>query len=59
VEEAAMFTRYFGDFAEANDDSRGIIWGEREWLDDDVPEVRVPPLCLFLISAEFGFEGRA
>jgi hypothetical protein len=58
VEEAAMFTRYFGDFAEANDDSRGIIWGDREWLDDDVPDVRVPRLCL-LIFAEFGFEGRA
>ncbi|KAF7359276.1 hypothetical protein MSAN_01270000 [Mycena sanguinolenta] len=38
VEEAAMFTRYFGDFAEANDDSRGMIWGDRPWLDDDVPE---------------------
>ncbi|KAJ7243403.1 hypothetical protein B0H12DRAFT_1130976 [Mycena haematopus] len=38
VEEAAKFTRYFGDFAEANDDSRGMIWGDRAWLDDDVPE---------------------
>ncbi|KAJ7118748.1 hypothetical protein C8R44DRAFT_789150 [Mycena epipterygia] len=38
VDEAAMFTRYFGDFAEANDESRGIIWGDRAWLDDDVPE---------------------
>ncbi|KAJ6500557.1 hypothetical protein C8R45DRAFT_863187 [Mycena sanguinolenta] len=38
VEEAAMFTRYFGDCAEANDDSRGAIWGDRAWLDDDVPE---------------------
>ncbi|KAJ6582851.1 hypothetical protein B0H10DRAFT_2098031 [Mycena sp. CBHHK59/15] len=39
VDEAAMFTRYFGDFAEANDESQGIIWGDRTWLDDDVPEV--------------------
>ncbi|KAJ6547006.1 hypothetical protein B0H19DRAFT_1265970 [Mycena capillaripes] len=38
VEETAIFTRYFGDFAEANDDSRGVIWGDRAWLDDDVPE---------------------
>ncbi|KAJ7771638.1 hypothetical protein B0H16DRAFT_1514188 [Mycena metata] len=38
VNEAALFTRYFGDFAEANDDSRGVIWGDRTWLDDDVPE---------------------
>ncbi|KAJ7491272.1 hypothetical protein FB451DRAFT_1222613 [Mycena latifolia] len=43
VDEAAMFTRYFGDFAEANDESRGCIWGEREWLDDDVPEVPTIP----------------
>ncbi|KAJ7184316.1 hypothetical protein C8R46DRAFT_1063686 [Mycena filopes] len=38
VNEAALFTRYFGDFAEANDESGGAIWGDRIWLDDDVPE---------------------
>ncbi|KAJ7739636.1 hypothetical protein DFH07DRAFT_839946 [Mycena maculata] len=38
VEEAAMFTRYLGDFAEDNDESRGIVWGDRTWLEDDVPE---------------------
>ncbi|KAJ7273096.1 hypothetical protein C8J57DRAFT_1715378 [Mycena rebaudengoi] len=38
VDEAAMFTRHFGDFAEANNESRGILWGDREWLEDDVPE---------------------
>ncbi|KAJ7460988.1 hypothetical protein B0H11DRAFT_160147 [Mycena galericulata] len=38
VDEAAMFTRYFGDLAEANNESGGILWGDRTWLDDDVPE---------------------
>ncbi|KAJ6488524.1 hypothetical protein C8R47DRAFT_1125852 [Mycena vitilis] len=38
VDEAARFTRCFGDFAQANDESRGVIWGDRAWLDDDVPE---------------------
>ncbi|KAJ7273098.1 hypothetical protein C8J57DRAFT_1316705, partial [Mycena rebaudengoi] len=37
VDEAAMFTRHFSDFAEANDESRGILWGD-QWLEDDVPE---------------------
>ncbi|KAJ7611582.1 hypothetical protein FB45DRAFT_940310 [Roridomyces roridus] len=37
VEEAAMVTRYFGDLAEASDESHAL-WGDRAWLDDDVPE---------------------
>ncbi|KAJ7078116.1 hypothetical protein C8R43DRAFT_1053443 [Mycena crocata] len=43
VDEAAMFTRYFGDSAEANDESRGAVWGDRAWLDDDVAEVTTCP----------------
>ncbi|KAJ7063510.1 hypothetical protein C8F01DRAFT_1133304 [Mycena amicta] len=38
VNDAALFVRYFGNFVEANDDSGGAIWGDREWLEDDVPE---------------------
>ncbi|KAJ7702249.1 hypothetical protein B0H17DRAFT_1043394 [Mycena rosella] len=38
VDEAAMFTRHFGDVAEANDESGGILWGDRAWLEDDIPE---------------------
>ncbi|KAJ6606440.1 hypothetical protein DFH09DRAFT_1120226 [Mycena vulgaris] len=41
VDEAAMFARHFGDLAEADDESGGIIWGDREWLEADVPEVRM------------------
>lgn len=39
VEEAAIFTRYFGDLAETDDKTHGAIWGDRAWLDDDAPEV--------------------
>ncbi|KAK7035745.1 hypothetical protein R3P38DRAFT_3311737 [Favolaschia claudopus] len=39
VEEAAIFTRCFGDMAEGNDDeSRGAIWGDRTWFEDELPE---------------------
>lgn len=38
VDQAAMFTRQFGDLAEANDESWGSIWGDRAWLEDDIPE---------------------
>jgi hypothetical protein len=45
VDEAAMFTRQLGDLAEINDESQGTIWGDRVWLEDDVPEVLAPPTC--------------
>ncbi|SJL02316.1 uncharacterized protein ARMOST_05642 [Armillaria ostoyae] len=38
VEDAAMFARYFGDVAEAEDISQGTVWGDRAWLDGEVPE---------------------
>ncbi|KAK0190642.1 hypothetical protein F5146DRAFT_1223500 [Armillaria mellea] len=38
VEDAAMFARYFGDVAEAEDVSQGTVWGDRAWLDGEVPE---------------------
>lgn len=42
VEQAAMFTRCFGDCAEANDTTGGMIWGSREWLDNEEQEVNLP-----------------
>ena len=39
VEEAALFTRLYGDWCEANDRTHGAIWGERDWLDADFEEV--------------------
>jgi hypothetical protein len=41
VHEAALFTRCFGDCAEANDTTGGAIWGPREWLDVEEQEVRI------------------
>ncbi|KZP24111.1 hypothetical protein FIBSPDRAFT_1042401 [Athelia psychrophila] len=38
VEQAAMFTRCFGDCAEANDTTGGLIWGCRDWLDNGEQE---------------------
>ncbi|KAK7045657.1 hypothetical protein VNI00_007490 [Paramarasmius palmivorus] len=38
VEQAAVFARHFGDLVEANDDSGGALWGDRSWLEEDVPE---------------------
>ncbi|KAK0230465.1 hypothetical protein IW262DRAFT_1291584 [Armillaria fumosa] len=38
VEDAAMFARYFGDVAEAEDVSQGSVWGDRAWLDGEVAE---------------------
>ncbi|KAK0461811.1 uncharacterized protein EV420DRAFT_1640112 [Desarmillaria tabescens] len=38
VEDAAMLARYLGDVAEAEDVSQGTVWGDRSWLDGDVPE---------------------
>ncbi|KAF7364539.1 hypothetical protein MVEN_00322900 [Mycena venus] len=58
VEEAAMFARYFGDLAEASDDSQGELWGDRAWLDGDVLEVLRPSALLsFLLLLIFGLEG--
>jgi hypothetical protein len=40
VEEAGRYVRVFGDQAEAGDaEEGGVVWGDRAWLDDDVPEV--------------------
>ncbi|KAF8813427.1 hypothetical protein BYT27DRAFT_7084485 [Phlegmacium glaucopus] len=38
VNEAALFSRLYGDFAEENDETGGVIWGDREWLDGDFLE---------------------
>ncbi|KAF7967848.1 hypothetical protein HWV62_32892 [Athelia sp. TMB] len=38
VEQAAMFTRCFGDCSEANDTTGGVIWGSRKWLDSEEQE---------------------
>jgi len=40
VDEAALFTRLYGDEAEANDETEGAIWGARAWLEVDYLEVR-------------------
>ena len=40
VKEAALFARMFGDWAETEDVTQGIIWGERIWLDGDYSEVK-------------------
>lgn len=42
VQEAALFTRLYGDWCEASDRTGGAIWGNREWLDADVLEVWKP-----------------
>ena len=39
VDEAAFLTRSFGEFAEANDDTQGALWGTREWLEYSPHEV--------------------
>lgn len=38
--EAAKLTRYFGDLAEERDQSGGLLWKSREWL-----ELEVFPVC--------------
>ncbi|KIM77149.1 hypothetical protein PILCRDRAFT_825707 [Piloderma croceum F 1598] len=38
VQEAALFTRYFGNYAEASDTTSGAVWGPRKWLDVDEQE---------------------
>ena len=40
VDEAALFTRLCGNFAEENDETGGAIWGDRGWLDVDFLEVK-------------------
>jgi len=50
VHQAALFTRCFGDCAEANDVTSGAIWGSRGWLDVQEQEVRI---CNF--AAQFPF----
>jgi len=41
VKEAALFTRMFGDWAEADDVTQGVLWEERSWLDADYSEVKL------------------
>lgn len=41
VNEAALFIRFFGDQVEAEDETQGELWGEREWLAADSVEVSV------------------
>jgi hypothetical protein len=39
VDEAAAYARYYGEIAKGRDETRGAIWGQREWLDLDISEV--------------------
>lgn len=43
VKETAGFVRYFGDLAEGRDESGGVLWTQRGWLDLEMSQVR----CLF------------
>jgi hypothetical protein len=43
VEDAALYTRYFGEIVQDEGGPDPVLWDEREWLDGDVPAV-----CLFL-----------
>ena len=47
VKEAALFARMFGDWAETEDVTQGVLWGERIWLDGDYSEVE---FCIFNVS---------
>ncbi|KAF8638397.1 hypothetical protein AX17_002240 [Amanita inopinata Kibby_2008] len=38
VQEAASLTRYIGDMAEAADQTKGALWGDRAWLDVEINE---------------------
>uniref|UniRef100_A0A0W0EX34 Proteophosphoglycan 5 n=1 Tax=Moniliophthora roreri TaxID=221103 RepID=A0A0W0EX34_MONRR len=38
VEQAATFARHFGDLAEASNESESALWGDRSWLEADIPE---------------------
>ncbi|CAA7265011.1 unnamed protein product [Cyclocybe aegerita] len=38
VDEAALLTRWYGDSAEATDETQGAIWGQRTWLMQDYLE---------------------
>ena len=46
VDEGALFTRMYGDFAEEKDETGGAIWGDRGWLDGDFLEVSLSILPL-------------
>jgi hypothetical protein len=37
--EAGRIARYFGDLAEEQDQTGGIVWQPRDWLDDEEPAV--------------------
>jgi hypothetical protein len=45
VDESALFTRLYGNFAEENDETGGAIWGDRGWLDVDFLEVKFQFRC--------------
>ncbi|KAG5353703.1 hypothetical protein C0989_003129 [Termitomyces sp. Mn162] len=40
VSDAATYSRLFGDGAERADWTRGVLWGDRAWLDADESQVR-------------------
>jgi hypothetical protein len=48
VFEAAIFARLFGDETEALDETQGVLWGDREWLDGE--EKEVPADRFFVVS---------
>jgi hypothetical protein len=52
VDEGALFTRMFGEFAEENDETGGAIWGDREWLGGDFLEASLS----FNFGSSFGNE---
>ncbi|KAK0206845.1 hypothetical protein DFS33DRAFT_1317496 [Desarmillaria ectypa] len=52
IEDAAMLARYFGDVTEAEDVSQGTVWGDRGWLDGEVPEEEE---SLAAVSGVLGF----
>lgn len=39
VNEAALFIRFFGDQVEAEDETQGALWGDREWLSSESVDV--------------------
>lgn len=39
VEETAAFIRMFGDDAQFKDQTSGVLWNDRSWLDEEIPEV--------------------
>ena len=59
VAEAAAYARFFGDGAEQRDQTRGALWGTREWLDLDMSEVCPSCNCsaVMIITCPIGRAG--